>query len=129
MSLNLHDMVRSAIGVVNSDIAATLRRSTGYTTAAGGVRTPTYADTTGRIQPQPLSASQLKHMNDLNIQGVLRKVYMYGDWGGPIRADKTGGDLLVFPRTKNGPAVTWKIAVEIEAWNDSGWCCVGVVLQ
>lgn len=129
MSLNLHSMVRGPIGVVNSDIAATLRRSTGYTTLPGGKQVPAYADTTGRAQVQALSASELKHINDLNIQGVLRKVYLYGDWGGPVRADATGGDLLVFPRVKGGANATWKIVTIFETWTDSGWCAVGVVLQ
>lgn len=129
MSLNMHGMVRGAIQAVNTDIAATLRRSTGYTTDAAGKRTPVYADTTGRVQEQALSSAELKHVNDLNIQGVIRKVYMYGNWGGPIRADATGGDLLVFPRVKGGPAVTWKIVTTFETWTDSGWCAVGVVLQ
>lgn len=129
MSLNLHGMVRGVITAVNSDIPGTLRRSTGYTTAPNGTRTPTYADTTGRIQVQALSSTELKHVNDLNIQGVIRKVYLYGDWGGPIRADATGGDLLVFPRVKGGAPATWKIVTTFETWTDSGWCAVGVVLQ
>lgn len=129
MSLNLHGMVRGVITAVNSDITGTLRRSTGYTTAPNGTRTPTYSDTTGRIQVQALSSTELKHVNDLNIQGVIRKVYLYGDWGGPIRADATGGDLLVFPRVKGGPNATWKIVTTFETWTDSGWCAVGVVLQ
>lgn len=125
----MHSLVRGAIQAVNTDIAGTLRRSTGYTTLPGGKREPTYADTTGSIQVQALSSTELKHINDLNIQGVIRKVYMYGDWGGPIRADATGGDLLAFPRVKGGPAVTWKIVTTFETWTDSGWCAVGVVLQ
>lgn len=129
MSLNLHAMVRPVITAINSDIAATLRRSTGYTTAPNGTRTPTYADTAGRIQVQALGPKDLQHMNNLNIQAVARKVYMYGDWGGPIRADATGGDVLLFPRVKGGPAVAWKIVTTFETWTDSGWCAVGVVLQ
>lgn len=125
----MHSLVRGAIQAVNTDIAGTLRRSTGYTTLPGGKREPVYADTTGRIQVQALGSTELKHINDINIQGVIRKVYMYGDWGGPVRADATGGDLLVFPRVKGGPAATWKIVTTFETWTDSGWCAVGVVLQ
>jgi len=129
MSLNLHNMVRGVVTAVNSDITATLRRNTGYTTGANGKQVPAYADTTGQVQVQALGPLELKHMNDMNIQGIARKVYMYGDWGGPIRADATGGDLLMFPRTKGGPAVAWKIVTTFETWTDSGWCAVGVVLQ
>jgi len=127
MGLNLHSIVRGAIQSVNDDIPATLRRSTGYTTGPNGKQVPAYTDTTGNVQVQALGPTDLKHMNDLNIQGVLRKVYMYGDWGGPIRADATGGDLLKFPRTRGGAIETWKIATVFETWPD--WCAVGVVLQ
>lgn len=123
MSLNLHGMVRGVISAINADTPATLRRSTGYTTAPGGIRTPAFSDTIGMVQVQALSSSQLKHMNDLNIQGIMRKVYMYGEWGGPVRADKTGGDLLVFD------AKTWKIVTVFEQWDRPGWSCVGVVQQ
>lgn len=129
--MNLHQVVRGPIGAINPDIVGTLRRSTGYTTAPGGVRTPTYSNTTGRIQVQALSKSDLKHVNDLNLQQVDRKVYMYGDWGGPIRADQTGGDLLQFPL--RGVMRTWKIVTVFETWGApigaDGWSAVGVVLQ
>lgn len=128
MSLNLHAMVRTLISTVNSDITAALKRNAGYTTNAAGKRVPAYETTTGSIQVQALSNGDLKHMNDLNIQGIMRKVYMYGDWGGPVRADATGGDVLVFPHRDN-IAAEWKIVTVFEAWDGPGWSCVGVVLQ
>jgi len=127
MTINLHAVVRPLITAVNADIPATLRRSDGYTTLPGGKREPKYIDSTGRIQVQALSSSELEFMNDLQAMGVKRKVYMYGDWGGPVRADQTGGDMLVFPY--RGTTSTWKIVTEFETWDGPGWCCVGVVLQ
>lgn len=129
MSLNLHGIVRGVIQSVNGDITAVLRRNTGYTIAPNGKQIPTTSDTTGSIQEQALGPSDLRHVNDLNIQGVMRKVYMYGDWGGPVRADQVGGDILLFPHVRGGPAVPWKIVTVFETWTDSGWCAVGVVLQ
>lgn len=126
--INLHATVRPLISSVNGDISATLRRSTGSTPLPGGKRVPTYADTLGSIQVQALSSSQLEFMNDLQMQGVMRRVYMYGDWGGMIRADKEGGDLLVFKHRDN-PAAVWKIVTTFETWDGPGWSCVGVVLQ
>ena len=123
MSLNLHGMVRGVISSINADTPATLRRSTGYTTEANGKQVPAYTDTPGTVQVQALSSSQLQHMDALNIQGIMRKVYMYGEWGGPVRADKTGGDLLVFD------SKTWKIVTVLEQWDRPGWSCVGVVQQ
>lgn len=127
MTINLRAVVRPMINTVNADISATLRRSDGYTTLPGGKREPKYIDTTGSIQVQALSSSQLEFMNNLNMQGVMRKVYLYGDWGGPVRADQTGGDLLVFKF--RGVQSTWKIVTVFETWDGPGWCCVGVVLQ
>lgn len=126
----MHSIVRGAITSVNSDITALLRRSTGYTTGANGKQVPVYAaDVSGRAQVQALSSTELKHLSDLNIQGVARKVYLYGDWGGPVRTDATGGDLLLFPRVRGGANSVWKIVTTFETWSDSGWCAVGVVLQ
>lgn len=128
MGLNLHGMVRGVIQSVNTDVTALLRRSIGYTTGMNGKQVPSYAaDVSGKAQVQALSSTELKHLSDLNIQGIARKVYLYGDWGGPVRADATGGDLLLFPRVKGGPNSTWKIVTTFETWPD--WCAVGVVLQ
>lgn len=41
--MNLHGIVRGAIVTVNPDVPVAVRISTGYTIAAGGTRTPTYA--------------------------------------------------------------------------------------
>lgn len=69
----------------------------------------------------------------MNIEGVDRKVYMYGDWGGPIRADATGGDLLSFPMLRAPDTMRdWKIVTVFETWDNvggEGWCAVGVVMQ
>lgn len=125
--MNLHSMVRGAITTVNPDITGTLKRSTGYTTAPNGKQVPAYSFTPGQIQVQALSATDLKHLESLNIQSVQHKVYMYGDWGGPIRADSTGGDVLAFPAPRSTAIKDWKIVTVFEIWPD--WCAVGVVQQ
>lgn len=125
--MNLHATVRGQITLVNPDMTGTLKRSTGYTTAPNGKQIPAYATTTGKIQVQALGPVDLKHLENLNIQGVDRKVYMYGDWGGPIRADATGGDILNFTMPRDTTARDWKIVTVFETWPD--WCAVGVVLQ
>lgn len=130
---NLHAAVRGAITAINPDITGTLKRSTGYTMLPNGKQVPTYSFTDGRIQVQALGTADLKHLEFLNIQGVERKVYMYGDWGGPIRADATGGDILAFPMLRAPSTVRdWKIVTVFETWDNvggEGWCAVGVVMQ
>lgn len=129
--MNLHAAVRSIIPAVNPDIDATYRQSTGYTTAADGSRTPTYSDSTVRAQVQALSAGQLRHADQLNIQGVLRTVYVYGNPLGVERPTMRGGDLMLFPQVLGGPTLTWLVYTVNETWapDAAGWGCVGVVLQ
>ncbi len=129
--MNLHGIVRGAINAVNPDQVVTWRRSNGYDTNAAGKRTPTYADTTVGAQVQASSASDLQHVDFLNVQGVKRSVYLFGNVQGTVRPDVKGGDLLVFPQNIGGTPATWLVVAVIETWNPdaAGWCKVGVVLQ
>jgi hypothetical protein len=126
--MNLHGIVRGVITAVNPDVVITLKRSNGYTTALNGKQTPLYdAPVTGPAQIQPMGKSDLRHMAELNIQGVFRTVYLYGNWFGIVRADKTGGDVLTFWQATGRPASDWKIVDVPEIWPD--WCRVSVVMQ
>lgn len=148
--MNLHGIVRGAITTVNPDIPALLQRSNGYTTQSDGEQIPQYIFMTGSIQVQGVSGKDLEHVNMLNIQGVLRKVYMYGDWSGVVRGDSRGGDLLQFADTSTasglvsfdgtqlatfdgallvdpGTAPYWKVVTVAETWPD--WCSVIVSRQ
>ncbi len=125
--MNLHSAVRGAIRNINPDIAATLRQSTGYVTDAGGKQWPAYADPiASTVQVQAVAGKDLEHTNGLNIQGVLRKVYLYGNWQGVVRADMRGGDLFQFSQVPGGGVQRWKVYTVFETWSD--WCAV-VVLQ
>lgn len=123
--INLHSAVRGAITTVNPDVLATWRISTGYTTAADGAQSPTYAESSVRIQVQAMTGRDLQHRDMQNIQGVVRSVYMWGDGQGVVRPDAKGGDLLVFG------ARTWKVVAVLETWQPdaTGFCKLGVVLQ
>ncbi len=130
--LNLHAVVRGAINSVNPDMSVTYRASTGWTAAAGGVQTPTYAsDATVGAQVQPLGRKDLEHRDMANIQGVTRAVYLFGNAQGVVRPDAKGGDLLLFPQNRGGSAQVWKVCAVLETWgpDTTGWCKVGVVLQ
>lgn len=126
--MNLHALVRGAVTAINPDTTIPLKRSTGYTTGANGKQVPTYATpVSGPAQIQAMGKGDLRHMNDLNITGIFRKVFLYGHWMGVVRADQTGGDILSFPQAPGGTARDWKIVDVMESWAD--WCCVVVVLQ
>lgn len=126
--MNLHGIVRSVINVVNVDILALVQKSAGYTTDAAGKQTPQYTDVPDvRIQVQAQTGKDLKHIERLNIQGVLRSVYMYGNTQGVVRVDEKGGDLLHFPQVPGDAVQKWKVVAVVETWPD--WSKVIVCLQ
>jgi hypothetical protein len=102
-------------------------QSTGYVTNDAGKRTPTTITLTVQAQVQALSGSDLKHIDGLNIQGVMRSVYMFGYPAGVIRADQIGGDILIFPELPGGRPREWLITQVMENWET--WSRVLVTLQ
>lgn len=125
--MNLHGIVRGAVGAVNPEIQATLRKNMGNTTLPSGKQVAGYLSSTGLIQVQGVVGDDLVHANNLNIQGITRKVYLPGNWTGIIRADQKGGDLLCFPQFPGSVSQEWMIKTVFEAWPD--WSSVLVVLQ
>lgn len=132
MGLNLHAIVRPAINAVNPEILGQWLVSTGFTQAADFQQVPSYAaPVTVPMQVQALTGKDLRHQDLLNVQGVLRGVYMFGNVQGVVRVDAKGGDLLQFPQVLGGTVRTWKVQAVLETWNPTspGWCKVAVVLQ
>ena len=125
--MNLHHIVRGAINAINPDITVGLQRSNGYTVDTDGSQIPAYITSSGLGQVQALGPADLKHVANANIQSVDRKVYLYGNWMGVVRADQRGGDILSFPQVPGAPVQQWKVVTVFETWPD--WCAVGVVLQ
>jgi hypothetical protein len=66
-------------------------------------------------------------MDNLNIQGVLRQVYLKGAVASAVREDGTGGDLLQFPEVRGGALRVRLVMLVPEQWPD--WCLVVVRLQ
>lgn len=120
--MNLHGIANGAISAVNPNVIATVRYSNGYTIAPGGKQVPAYIDTPNQtIQVQALTAQEIKQIASLNIQGVVRAIYLYGGTQGVVRLSGKGGDLIVF----NGQ--TWLTATVLETWPD--WSKVAATLQ
>jgi hypothetical protein len=127
--VNLHAAIRGAINSINPNqqISWSAYQSCPIDTNTG-IATPQYA----AAQPiwaqiQPLSTDQLKQMEQLNIQGVLREVRMKGAVASGVRQDGTGGDLLQFPELPGGPMRTWMVMAVPEQWPT--WCCVIARMQ
>ena len=123
--MNLRGMANGVTRSINPNIPATLKRSVGYVTDAAGKRIPQFQEFTGTIQVQPMGTGDLQHAEFLNLQGVLRAVYIHGNWAGVVRGDAKGGDVLIF--SEAGENKTWHVVSVVEAWPD--WTKVIVCLQ
>lgn len=130
--MNLHALVRAGINAVNPDVTGGFIASTGNTVDAAGNITPLFAGSVPvRLQVQPPGSRDLKHAEHLNIQGVIRQVFMFGNAQGVVRPNQQGGDLLTFPQFKGQAASTWLVFSVDGPWNveNGGWTRVLVVLQ
>lgn len=120
--MNLHAIVAGAIGAVNPFVNVLYRKSTGWAQDATYKRVPTYRDFPATpIQLQGLSAADLEHLDNLNIQGLMRSIHMNGDIQGVNRGQAQGGDLFVIG------ADTWLVVHVLETWPD--WSRVAVAKQ
>lgn len=125
--MNLRKIANSVTKSVNPNISATWKRSTGYTTLDDGTRVPTVVSSSLRCNAQPVP-SKLRHLDNLNVAGVLRSVYCYPpDIMGVVRPDVRGGDFLEFAQVLGETAQKWKVLEVVESWPT--WSHVVVVLQ
>jgi hypothetical protein len=131
--MNLHGLVRGAINSVNADRPALYLASTGATSNADYSQTPGYAAPVNvRVQIQPLGKQELMLIEKLNLQGVFRKVYMYGNTQGVVRVLAQGGDLLQFAPFAGQAVQNWKVVGPVDGpWNveNGGWTKFIVCLQ
>ena len=125
--MNLRQIANGVTQIVNPNTSVTWMRSTGFSTSDDFQQVPEYESTTVLANVQALSGADLQHINGLNIQGTMRKVYMDGDVIAISRPDATGADLLVFSQDPSSPPQTWLGSQVMETWPD--WCCVIVTLQ
>lgn len=125
--MKLRSIVNGAIQGINHDRTVTWVQNSGYTTADDGTRTPAQTSVDMRANIQALSGTDLRHMEGLNIQGVMRSVYLYGDVEGIVRAQGKGGDMLQFPMSPGGAVESWLVTQVMETW--PRWCRVIVTLQ
>jgi len=125
--MNLHGIVAPAIGAVNPFVAATYRRSIGYTIGGDGTQVPSYVDLPVSLQVQALTFTDLKQLDGVNIQGVHRAVYLNGAAMGVVRNIEAGGDLIVFPGGTLPEGNVWLVTHVLERWPD--WSKAAIALQ
>jgi hypothetical protein len=121
--VNLNSIANGLVRAVTPNEQLSIQVSTGYTTAANGKRTPTYAAAvTAFGQVQALSASEIQKLDFLNIQGERSAIYIDGRVDGLIRDKNKGGDLITRP-----DQTVWLVVNVLEYWTD--WCKVAVTRQ
>lgn len=132
MSLNLHAVVRQVIPAVNSDVTGYWYQSKGSVISSGGRQQPAYnAPLTVQCQVQPPSGRDLRFIDFLQLQGVIRTVWMFSDPQSIVRVNQTGNDLLLFPQWAGAPNDVWMVQQMPESWNvvNDGWSKIFAVLQ
>ncbi len=132
MSLNLHAAVRNVIQAVNPDVSGWWYRSAGAVLNTDGRQVPAYQTPLSvMLQVQPPSARDLRFIEYLQMQGVIRTVYMFSNPQGIVRVNQTGNDLLLFPQWAGSPNDTWLVERPDESYNvdANGWTKLYVTLQ
>ena len=121
--MNLHAIAAPMLGVINEPILGRLYASIGYTTADDGTQVPNSKPPCDIVMDvQALSASEIQHMDSLNIQGIVKGVWANGELRGTDRTVGYGGDVITFS------CATWLVVHVIEAWNGE-WSHVVVQKQ
>lgn len=132
MSLNLHAAVRGVIPAINADVTGYWYTSKGAPIGADGRQQPAYnAPVAVQCQVQPPTGRDLKFIDFLQLQGVIRTVFMFSNPQSIVRVNQTGNDLLLFPQWAGAPNDVWKVATMDELWNvdGGGWSKVYAILQ
>jgi len=124
--MNLNRAVGGITASVNPRLQCQYQASTGYTVGDDGTQIPSYAAAVPVLaQVQPLSSTDLRMLDALNLQGNFRAMYVDMKWQGLNRPEIKGGDLVTEP-----DGTVWLVTTELEAWSASaGWTKVAVTQQ
>jgi len=132
MSLNLHLAVRQVIPAINPDIAGYWYVNKGFVTGPDGRQVASFRPAVSmQLQVQSPSSRDLRFAEFLQLQGVIRTVWMFSDPQGIVRVNQTGSDLLLFPQWDGSQNDAWLVARPDEGWNvdQGGWSKMLAVLQ
>lgn len=120
--MDLRSIANQVSRTINPNKTVTVLASDGYTTGAGYKQVPKYkTPVTGPAQIQALDGSDLKQIDGLNLQGVIKAIYLRGILAGVIRPDGTGGDIVQIDGRD------WLVVKVLEGW--PLWTKAVIVLQ
>ena len=121
--INIREMANNAIQGINDNQTITLTKQTGYTTADDGSRVPIIESVAILAsQVQPLSSSELKQIEGLNISTESRGIYFYCESHGVLRAGQNDGDKITL-----ADGTRWLVVQVLEQWTT--WAKVAVARQ
>lgn len=119
--MNLRSVANSMTRTINPNIEAIGRRFKGTTMGVGRTPIPEYYDDeTVSIQLQPLNPGDIKHVDGLNLQGLIKSVHINGSYYGVNREMQKGGDLFIID------GKTWLLVEPMELWSDWSRCLVSL---
>lgn len=112
-----------AIAPVNPRITAIVKINDGYTVGLDYKPIPQDLELLAEIEVQAMSTSDLRQVENINIQSDMRAVYIIGGIKGLNRPLQTGGDLLHFYGSD------WKVVQVLEEWGEAQWSKLAVARQ
>ena len=121
--MNLRGIVNGVTQGINPNEEVTIQFSNGFTIGAGRKQVPAYDNPIPAIvQIQALDGDELEQLAGLNIQGVLKAMYLFGPLAGVVRPEQTGGDLVT-----RADGTLWLTMKVLETWPQ--WTKVAIVRQ
>lgn len=122
--MNLHAIAVGVISAVNPQVPAILLKSTGYIVAPDGSSSPTYQQQEVLAQIQAMTGGDLRQIEGLNLNGVMRSAYLYGVANAAVRVESKGGDLISM--VEHGITRQWLIARVLEQWPNWVKCVISL---
>jgi hypothetical protein len=129
--MDMFNLAAGPILLVNPMSPATVFPSAGYFTDDDGERHPIYDPSLNVLaQLQQLNVRDLLHLDEMNVQGSERKIYLYGTLDALSRFRQTGGDIIHL-----ADGTDWLVTQVLEKWDSTTpgqnphWICVAVTQQ
>lgn len=125
--MNLRNIANAAIQCINPDQEIVWKRSIGYTVDENYRQVPAYEEVICWGNVQSVGDEMLRQLNNLNIAGVMRSIYLSENAMGISFRQMRGGDFLEFREYEGVDTTTWKVVHTAETWDN--WCHVIAVQQ
>jgi len=118
--MNMHALVAGKIARINPLQPVSVQLSQSSMTATDGSRIPAFSQPIGVMgQVQDLQQRDLRQLEQMNVQGSQRTVYLNGEVDAIVRFSQKGGDLLTLMDES-----IWLTTAILEQWPDWVKCSI-----